>query len=71
MSWRNAKAMMAVRAATAALLLALPLSSATAQGDASSIYMVRGADRDAQLVAKARQEGTLDRKSTRLNSSHT
>ncbi len=47
------------RCAIAALLLGLASAQAAAQADASSIYMYQGAARDAQLVAKARQEGTL------------
>src|SRR6185437_13878216 len=42
-----------------ALTIGLAPSPAGAQADASSIYMDKSADRDAQLVAKAREEVTL------------
>lgn len=45
--------------ALAALALSIIPVAAQAQADASAIYMDKSADRDAQLVAKAKQEGTL------------
>src|SRR5882672_2922973 len=35
------------------------VSSARAQADAAALYAYRGAERDAQLIAKAKAEGTL------------
>jgi len=45
--------------ASAALALCLAPVAAKAQADASAIYMDKSADRDAQLVTKAKQEGSL------------
>ncbi len=46
-------------ALVAVLLVACGNVNAQAPGDASAIYLYQGADREAQLVAKARAEGTL------------
>src|ERR1041385_3402071 len=51
-------ALIARAAAVALALCAAPLA-AHAQADASAIYVDKSADRDTQLVAKAKQEGTL------------
>ena len=59
MARRNAADVYGGPIAALALLLGLSATPAPAQGDASQIYMYRGADRDARLVAKAREEGTL------------
>lgn len=48
-----------IASAVAALTIGFASSPARAQADASAIYMNKSADRDAQLVAKAREEGTL------------
>jgi iron(III) transport system substrate-binding protein len=45
--------------AALAFLVGLAAPPAWAQGDASAVYMDKGADRDARLAAKAREEGTL------------
>jgi iron(III) transport system substrate-binding protein len=47
------------RAALAFLIGLATVPLARAQGDASTVYMDKSADRDAQLAAKAREEGTL------------
>ncbi len=45
--------------ATFALMLCLSATPVFTQGDTWQIYLYRGADREARLVAKAREEGTL------------
>ena len=50
------RALVALGLACTAIIAAPPFS---AQADASPIYMDRSADRDAQLLAKAKAEGTL------------
>ena len=48
-----------MRAGLLAILLCLGAAAARAQGGAPAIYLDKGADRQARLVAKAREEGML------------